>query len=412
MSGLPDRFEPDEITLELLGSEHDHGTWFGREALPVANRIRNQGGGYDDYIRWMLSSHLWTSYTYSTSDKARDQDRHLESAWAKAERSKPFDLEEWLTDLQRRIATSRWTGRAGSRNREVALAFVGFCIDNNCFTRTISKYELSKHTPGLSPSVVGRGLADLVEIGLLRRMTRDDLTRQTKRSTNRYRVNLYWQGDGKLSVNDLKNTGKHSLGLLRTNGQHDLWSSRGLGLTAGRVHEALTDEPATLAEVAQRAGITRQSAHRALERLADACLAGILPGRPARYFAVETPLDVLAEALGCAGYVERRIAATEILQAENRERYAGAYRYDTRSPEPEVRRQVPRPKARHVPPPPEEWFAPILAFMDDPEDRIDPGSIPDPFKEAPVDESEDEVLAEAEALADMWAKASGDYEWN
>jgi hypothetical protein len=139
------------------------------------------------------TSHLWRSYQGSTRDSATDQGRSLEGAWQKSAASDPFDAEVSLSDLAQRIASSYWVGRSGSRNRAVALAFVGFCRERNCFTRTISSYELSKYTAGMSPSTVRNAMVDLVELGLLRRTERTD-TRTSSRSTGRFEINLRWTG--------------------------------------------------------------------------------------------------------------------------------------------------------------------------------------------------------------------------
>ncbi|WP_457145140.1 hypothetical protein [Mycobacterium sp. URHB0021] len=323
-------FDPDSTTLRLLQAEHQNGVWVGKELLPIANRIRNAGGSEDDFMHWVKVSNLWCSYTGSTSDSASDQRRHLASAWDKSERSKPFDLEDALTNLEDRISRGYWTGRSGSRNRAVALAFVGFCRDHNCFTRTMSRYELSKHTAGMSPNTVGKGLDALVEMKLLSLEDRTD-KRTSSRSTTRYQINFYWKperlggADPEItnSVNDSRSTSKYSLTPLRSN--RDLWSYRGLGETAGRVYQALADEPATVRELSAKAGLSEQSARRAAEKLADHCLAGLMPGRPVRYFKVETPLGVIEDSLGCTGYVEHVIAKTERRQQANRLGYPANY---------------------------------------------------------------------------------------
>ena len=199
-------FAPDATTLQLLAGEYEHA-WIGPRLVRIASLIRNQGGNEDDYRRWVRASHLWTSYIYSTNDKVRKQDRNLESGWAKAQRSKPFNLEDGLSDLRDRIAThTGWTGRTGSRNRAVALVFVDFCIENNCFTRTISSYELAKYTAGMSQKSVHRALMALLDRGLLQDEQRAD-KRTTARSTRRYRLNLRWG----VSTRDLRNTVRDSL---------------------------------------------------------------------------------------------------------------------------------------------------------------------------------------------------------
>ena len=51
------------------------------------------------------------------------------------------------------------TGRV--QRQAVALALVEFCIEHNCFTRTLSSYELAKRTAGISRESVSRALTAL-----------------------------------------------------------------------------------------------------------------------------------------------------------------------------------------------------------------------------------------------------------
>lgn len=321
-------FEPDETTWKLLQVEHSNGTWVGVELLPIANRVRNLGGSWEDFERLVRASHLWSSYTGSTGDAASRQLKHLGSAWDKSEISKPFDLEEALSDLADRIATARWTGRSGSRNRAVALAFVEFCAEHNCYTRTMSSYELSKWTAGFGQKTVHRGLVDLVELGLLARVDRTD-KRTSSRSTNRYELNLWWKPKGAgapypKAVSDLKNTGKNSLSQL-AHSRRDLWSFRGLGQTAHRVFQVLSDAPLTVREISDRAGLSVDAARDAAKKLADHCLAGVIPGRPMRFFKVDTPLEAVEESLDVSGYIEFAKARTEERQLANRVGYPANY---------------------------------------------------------------------------------------
>lgn len=326
-------FEPDAITLRLLQAEHVNGTWVGAELLPIASRIRDGGGDEDDYLRWVTSSAMWGSYTGSTSDPESAHRKHLASAWDKAEESKPFDLDDALSDLEDRIRRARWKGRAGGRNRSVALAFVGFCRDRNCFTRTISTYELAKYTRGLAPRTVARGLADLVTSGLLARIDRTD-RRVSDRSTGRYQINLRWRPVGSLAappdaacpngISDSRSTGKASLRQL-CRSDRDIWSSRGLGQTAGRIYEVLADEPATVRELSDRTGLSERATRDAVARLAEHCLAGFHTGRPTRYFLVETPLHAVAEAIGASGHVDHYIEKIERRQRANRQAYPSTY---------------------------------------------------------------------------------------
>jgi hypothetical protein len=78
--------------------------------------------------------------------------------------------------------------------------------------------------------------------------------------------------------------------------------------------------------ISERAGVSDGQARRAITKLADHALAGVIPGKPARYFKVETPLFAVADMLGCAGYVEHVIGRTEARQEANRIGYPSAYR--------------------------------------------------------------------------------------
>jgi DNA-binding transcriptional ArsR family regulator len=324
-------YEPDQTTLGLLGGEHQNGTWVGRELLPIANRIRNQGGSEDDYRRWVLSSHLWSSYIYSTGDWVHKQESSLKSAWRKSNDSEVFDLEISLTDLRGRIRNhTGWTGRTGSRDRAVALALVEFCIDHHCYTRTLSSYELAKWTAGMSQQSVSRALLALADNGLVKELLRTD-KRTSKYSTKRYDINLRWAAgsrQGGVSTTGLRNTDKLSLSQ-ELPPPSDLWSRKGLGPGAQRVHEVLSDEPVKVRHIADRTGMKPPSVKRYLRMLSDNCLAGSKPGSPGEptlYFRVDTPLDVVADSLGIYGHVEIKRWEIEQRQHANRVANPKAYR--------------------------------------------------------------------------------------
>jgi hypothetical protein len=339
---LDEGWEPDQFTLDLLNGEHEQFKWIGPRLLGIANRVRGTGGSKDDFSRWVKASQLWRSYQGSTSDSVTAQGRNLESAWQKARNHQDFTLEEALDELAYRVATAAWTGRSGSRDRTVALAFISFCAERNCFTRTISSYELSKYTPGISPVTVGRALIALVKIGLLTKVDRTD-RRTSARSTRRYQINLYWKpkkhrgGASKpesirSSVGEARSTRKYTLIHLQKNTVQDVFSHRGLGLTTGRVWAVLGDEAMSVKDIAAAAGVSTGQAYTACRKLADNCLAGVKPGIPVLYFRVDTPLEVVAEMLGCDGYIDRRIAATELRQEANRAAFP--FTYQSASPPP------------------------------------------------------------------------------
>lgn len=359
-------FEPDPTTLKLLQAEHVNGTWVGRELLPIANRIRNAGGDEGDYRRWVLQSNLWLSYTGSTGDSGPQQRKHLASAWDKSERSRPFELDDALSDLLDRIASARWPGRAGNRNRAVALAFVGFCREHNCFTRTLSRYELAKLTPAISPNTVGKALDALIELGLLMKVDRTD-RRSSGRSTGRYKINLFWRAVGNLEASLLRNphgksdsmsTGKYSLTRfcqmadtvyeLDVTG-HDIWTYRGLGQSALRVWELLPehpgasafglDDPARIyeddsiedvgkssADLVGESGLSRRTVDAVLRNLFDHCMVVQLSGKPRRWVqAAYPPVEPIADLLGCAGYIDQAVDKIERRQEANRQAYPSSY---------------------------------------------------------------------------------------
>jgi DNA-binding transcriptional ArsR family regulator len=330
-------FEPDQLTLELLQAEHLNGTWIGKELLPIASRIRNLGGSEDDYFRWVTASNLWLSYTGSTGDSVKKQNASLASAWEKSADSEPFELEEALSDLRTQIgAYTDWpNSRTASRDRAVALALVDFCIENNCFTRTLSSYELAKWTAGMSQRSVSRALVALTDLSLIREVQRTD-RRTSTRSTKRYQVNLRWAASAGcqqspnrgVSTTDSRSTGKASLSH-ELPPPYDLWSRAGLGLGAQRVYEVLNDEPVTARSVAEQTGMNRPSAKRYLRKLADHALAGSKPGAPGEptfWFRVDTPLDAVADAMGIYGHVEIKRWEIENRQHANRSAYPGSYR--------------------------------------------------------------------------------------
>jgi len=327
------KLEPSRFLLEKLSAEHQNGTWVGLELLPVAGEILALGGDEDDYERWVLSSNLWHSYTCSTGDSVVAQERSRAGAWFRAVRSpNNWNLEDELTGLATRIsAYNKWpNARTAHRDRAVALAFVKFCSDHNCYTRTLSSYELAKHTAGISQRSVHRALMALLDLGLLREVQRAD-KRTSARSTRRYRVFLRWG----VTTRDSRNTCKSSLSQ-ELQPPHDVWAKgsaykggpTGLGLGAQRVWEVLTDEPTTVRQVSEVTGMKTGSVRRYLKILADNCLAGVKPGAPGEptlYFRVDTPLDAVAEMRGISGVVETRHNAISGRQHNNRLAYPGTY---------------------------------------------------------------------------------------
>src|SRR5690606_27462519 len=183
--------ELDGRALEILGQEHNNLEWIGPKLLSVVYYCRWIGASDGDDEMWVLASHIWQTYENSSSQPAHHQQKILEGAWEKSAQSKRFELDDALTDLRRRVLKGQWTGRSGSRDLTVLLAFIDFCQEHNCFTRTISTYELAKWTPGLNRMTVTRALDNLIDLGAIRQVDRTD-KKQSKRSTKRYQLNLDW----------------------------------------------------------------------------------------------------------------------------------------------------------------------------------------------------------------------------
>lgn len=153
--------------LNRLQAEYQH-RWIGPALLPIAGAIRELGGNFEDYERLVRMSNLWLTYTTETTNNVATQEKNLVSAWEKSKDHGDWDLADALSNLAARVRSfNRWPNpRTASRDRLVALAFIGFCLEHNCFTRTLSQYELAKMT-GLSRKTVARALASLIELGLL-----------------------------------------------------------------------------------------------------------------------------------------------------------------------------------------------------------------------------------------------------
>jgi hypothetical protein len=131
-----------------------------------------------------------------------------------------------------------------------------------------------------------------------------------------------------VSNTDSRSTGKASLSQ-ELPPPSDLWSRKGLGPSAQRIWEVLTDEPVTVRHIAERTGMKGPSIKRYLRKLAEHALAGVktgAPGAPSLYFRVDTPLDVVADAMGIYGHVEIKRWEIEQRQDLNRAAYPGSYR--------------------------------------------------------------------------------------
>lgn len=332
---------PDKRLYELLSAEHQFGKWVGKELLPIWKKVRELDGDEDDYERLVRSSHLWMSYTSTTSDSVADQERSLFTPLSVNVQaySSGWDLETTLTRLIDRVKVfNKWPNpRTAARNRAVAIGFLTFCIEQNGYTKTVSTYEIAKYTPAVSQKSVDRALRELVDLGLIIPM--DDHLRNAKsRRTRRYRVFLNW-GIGttpavvpqeqqacacasvprrELFGADLMSSCKCSLSHDGTL-PHEVWSRGGLGLRCQQVYEALTDTPATVKALASAIGASRSCVSKALNRLFDAGLAGFKPeGRSRLWFRVSAPLDAVADLLGVSGVADRHRQKIELQQADQR----------------------------------------------------------------------------------------------
>lgn len=312
-------------TLLLLQSEHDPGTWIGPALLTIANDFRSFGGSWEQYENIVRLSYLWMSYEGFTADTATERYRNLERAWNKSFRPKPFDLHESLDELRARVRAAPWTGRTGSRDLAVLLAFIDLCQDGNCFTHTVSKYELSKWTAGFTPDTTGRALLSLLDKGTpLHRASRTDI-RETARSTRAYTLNLDWRaprgGPFLSGVHASMSTPGRLIdasvpdSLLTS----DVWSSSGLGQTAGRVFEVLnTEDWMTRKDIASVAGMSEDMARRATDRLYDSGLVVRIGQRPVKYRRAEdVDLRMVAQALGCAGAIDQAVEKVIMRQEAN-----------------------------------------------------------------------------------------------
>ncbi|MBZ4537776.1 hypothetical protein FVO80_23880 [Mycobacterium avium subsp. hominissuis] len=99
----------------------------------------------------------------------------------------------------------------------------------------------------------------------------------------------------------------------------DTWVRRGLGATAARVYELLTDEAVPVKVLASRVGLDRSTVTTHLNRLFEVGLAGHkTEGRSRLWFKGYAPLDLVAETLGVSGTLERHVQKIELMQADQR----------------------------------------------------------------------------------------------
>jgi DNA-binding transcriptional ArsR family regulator len=328
----------DPIALALLDSEYDH-TFIGRKLLSAANYCRHAGIGEDAAEDLIRSSHLSITYQASTSSNERKQDKAMSSAIRKAYRGSDFELSDSLSALWERVSSAAWTGRNGSRDRAVLLAFIWFCWEHNCFTRTLSTYELAAHTDGLSPGTVSRALASLVTnhgrpLTVVPRKDR----RPSRRSAQQYRLRLDWHPSG--GAQGISGTGRAISSrqnlLPHDDGYSDLWSPAGLGETARRLwdvvdHHGPEGPWLSLAELAKVSGMTGDMARRAMDKLFEYGLVARRPrgkyddrpsGRckPAAEYrrGWDVDYEILAYVLGVQGAVQQRTDAIRYRQEANR----------------------------------------------------------------------------------------------
>lgn len=332
MSVADTRRTIDPAALQILDSEYDH-TFVGGKLLSVANYCRHAGIGEDDIEDLIRSSQLWVSFEDSTSMAERNRDKLLDSAIQKSRRSGEFELSDALEEMWEKANRAEFTGRNGSRDRAVLLAFIGFCWEHNCFTRTISTYELATYTNGIGPKPVGKALTALTEeYGKpLREVERRD-NPSGRRPARRYRLNLEWTPPGgptnivRQRPNEIR---KNTLGPTRPifgeDVHEDVWTRGGLGETSRRVYDFLDSAPDgwfTFQELAEHTGMSKDMAKRATVKLFDYGLAARRSrnrnsrGKPPFEYqrAVDIDMEKLADYLGVSGVVERRVYGIRLRQ--------------------------------------------------------------------------------------------------
>lgn len=272
-------------------------------ACALAQGCRASGLDFEQYMTLAEPAPIDAG---SDGRRAREQRRtdRLEKAWhLTAESFSPAvhsadEVRHQLAELSGRIDDAQFRGRSSSTDKRVAQALVTWAHEVGTFTLDANVRELGVRS-GVSPATAARALKRLTTTGLIEPVTEPA---RPFEHAHRFRIHFAWRRAwgqaGKIGPKDVTETyddnppGEQIICI--TNVLHPVYLPKALGLTAGRVAQALpTDSALTARAVGVRTGLTERTARAALERLVSHGLAAKTPARPAGYRLLNVDTSVL-----------------------------------------------------------------------------------------------------------------------
>lgn len=288
----------------LPGTPEEFG-WDWQQALGAAN-----AGKPESWLRAVLARHGTRYGRVLARDGQAKADGYVSSLYRRAQqyvaehppiRTKNDASIELATFRGKVEALPCWHARTGTINLKVLLALADIGIGAGSTIMSASDRQLAELV-GQTRKAVGHALERLAADGWLKQTAKG---RGTKASTYR----LLLQRADEQSGNDPTRTSPAGEGLVGSKPDGHLPEvfrpPDGLGQTAHRLWQLLSEESVSARELQAITGLSRATVYEALLRLFSAGLALGTEGEWVRY---DDDLEVLATAIGLGGHLERQRA--------------------------------------------------------------------------------------------------------
>lgn len=298
------------------GDASDYGGDRSRAAMALAVAFVNAGKTYNDWHEEMTDPRNGAATWYRLDHHGRprrDWQRRIRRDWDKAvafvRESSPIrsraEVQQIIGLHRQRAASMPWPGRSGPTDRAVLTALL--VLATRC-----SKIELAASVRDLAV-LSGAGRATVSRS--LKRLTKAKWLTQVRAADLGYGTAAVYRLTPRPHVID---TTDSPLVPLRSDPGSDLW--RGLGKTTLNLHDALSEVPFTVPEIAQATGRRIRTVNRHLKVLSEEGLAQeVWPGAWVRH---ETDETAIVQTHDWSGRRERHA------QAQQRERQAHTAQQD------------------------------------------------------------------------------------
>ena len=254
-------------TLARLNNQFDDNRTFFGHCKAVALACVGADVAEADYKNAVADSVLYRSHP--DRRKARSD---TATAWVKAYEEgdpawKPGTLQGRLEQLLSAVVAAPWKD---PELQQAATVFVTAAYVTNVYTLDF----------GVRDMRAALGVSDSHASALLRRLGGAGLwisrNHQGFRKRTRFVVNTSWAPDGANREMYNRATIRRMLTHVFANAHFMVWTAHGLGPWAGRVFQAVTEEPATKTAICQASGVSRRRVGTALTVLADAGLVDVV----------------------------------------------------------------------------------------------------------------------------------------